>query len=132
MFAATYRTKNWGILLFRLLLGSVFVVHGLQKLDPAKWEFLGGAMGSFGITFAPQFWGFMAMFSELVGGTMIILGFLYIPATVLTAITMLVAIFFDARSIKDGMDYFPAFKVVMSTVMLFFLSLAAMLQGPGR
>lgn len=132
MFAVTYRTKHWGLLLFRLLLGSVFVIHGWQKLDPSKWEMIGSAASNVGMNFAPAFWGFMAMFSELVGGGLIILGFLYIPATILTAFTMLVAMTFDAKGIKDGMAFFPAFKVLLAAFMLFFLSVSALLIGPGK
>lgn len=132
MFSATYRTKHWGMLLFRLILGGVFVMHGYQKLDPAKWEWLGSQLANFGITFAPSFWGFMAMFAELVGGAMIIMGFLYIPALALTAFTMLVAMSTDLKGVKPDSTYFEVFLAIRATLMLFVLSVAAMLMGPGK
>lgn len=132
MFAATYRTKHWGLLLTRLLVGIMFVLHGWQKIDPSKWEQIGSAAGKLGLNFAPQFWGFMAMFSELIGGTLIILGFLYIPAVILTAITMLVAMTSDAGRITPDMPFIPALHTLMPTLMLMVLSLAGLLVGPGK
>ena len=67
-----------GLLLLRVFSGYLIVVnHGFRKITggPERWEKLGNAMEIFGIDFSPTFWGFMAAFSECIGGLMIILGF---------------------------------------------------------
>lgn len=48
-------------------------------------------MESFGITFAPAFWGFMAAFAEFFGGLFIVLGALTSISALLVVFTMLVA-----------------------------------------
>lgn len=132
MFAATYRTKQWGLLLLRVLMGSVFIVHSTMKMDPAKWDMIGSNAANVGLNFAPAFWGFMAMFSELVGGALIILGFLYIPVSILTAITMIVAMTADAKGIKAGANFTMAFLTIKASLTMFVLSLVAILVGPGK
>jgi len=107
-------------------------MHGYQKLDPTKWEWLGSQLGNFGIHFAPSFFGFMAMFAELVGGAMILTGFLYIPALALTAFTMLVAMSTDLKGVTPDSTYFEVFLAIRASLMLLILSLAGLLMGPGK
>lgn len=134
MFAANYPTRKWGTLLFRLAVGGVFMVHGWAKLQggPQQWNWLGSQLAPFGINFAPEFWGFMAMFSELFGGALIILGFLYMPALILTAITMIVAMTTDAGKITAEASFMQNFTAIRPTLSLFLLSIAGLLMGPGR
>ncbi len=75
------------------------IMHGWPKLTGGveTWTKLGGAMSHLGITFLPAFWGFMAAASESVGGALLILGFLFRPATGLLFFTMLVAAFMKYR-----------------------------------
>ena len=61
------------------------------KAGPEMWTMIGGAMGKFGITFAPTFWGFMATMSEFGGGILLILGLFVRPAAFFMAFTMIVA-----------------------------------------
>ena len=84
---------NLGLLVLRVGIGAMFIVHGLPKLTggPEAWRGLGGAIGVFGITFAPVFWGFMAAFAEAVGGAALILGLLVRPFALLLLCTMIVA-----------------------------------------
>ena len=83
-----------GLLILRLGIGAIFIGHGLPKLlaGPEKWSQLGAAVGLFGITWAPPFWGFIAACSECVGGLFLIIGFLVRPFAFLMLITMLVAV----------------------------------------
>lgn len=86
--------RDLGLLIIRLGLGLSFVLlHGGPKLlgGPDLWKAVGSAMGQLGIHFAPTYWGFMAMFAELVGGICLILGFYFRPALGLMIITMAVA-----------------------------------------
>jgi putative oxidoreductase len=90
---AKYTSVDIGLLLLRVGLGAMFIYHGIPKFlgGPESWVSVGGAMKTFGITFAPGFWGFMAAFSELFGGIFLILGLFFRPVCVLLTITMLVA-----------------------------------------
>ena len=85
--------KNFGLLIMRIGVGAMMMVHGLPKLTAGteKWGKVGESMESFGITFAPVFWGFMASVSEAIGGLLIILGLFFRPAALLLLITMIVA-----------------------------------------
>ena len=85
--------KDVGLLILRIGIGIMFIMHGYPKImgGPQVWNGLGQAMGVLGITFAPGFWGFMAAFSELVGGIMLLLGVFVRPFSLLLAITMVVA-----------------------------------------
>lgn len=87
------RFADHGLLVARVGLGLMFVGHGLPKMmaGPEKWEKLGGAMSTFGIDFAPTFWGFMAAAVELFGGLLLAVGFMSRPALALLFVTMVVA-----------------------------------------
>ncbi len=87
------RYRDHGLLVLRIGIGVMFMTHGFPKLmaGPQLWAGLGSAMGNFGVTFAPEFWGFMAAFSEFGGGLALIAGFLVRPTVLMMAFTMLVA-----------------------------------------
>ncbi len=83
-----------GLLIIRILIGaSMAFLHGYGKLTggPEMWAKVGGAMSNFGITFAPAFWGFLAMFAEFFCSLAIMLGIFFRPAAALLIITMIVA-----------------------------------------
>ena len=91
-----------GHLVLRVGLGAMMAaVHGWPKVTggPAKWAKLGGAMDTFGITFAPTFWGGAAAFTELVGGVLLVVGLGTRPAAALLAFTMFVA---ASNHLADG------------------------------
>lgn len=86
--------KDAALLVTRVVVGLYFVfVHGLPKLQggPERWERVGGALSNLGIDFWPQFFGFMAGFTEFVGGILIILGLWFRPATLMISVVLLVA-----------------------------------------
>lgn len=88
------RYRDAGLLVARLGFGlGFFWFHGLPKLTggPERWEAIGGAMGNFGIHFAPELWGFLAAFSEGVGGLLIAAGLFFRPAALAIALVMIVA-----------------------------------------
>jgi putative oxidoreductase len=84
---------DFGLLIMRLGVGAMFALFGWQKLQggPEVWAKLGGAMAVFGITAQPVAWGFMAMFAELAGGLMLILGLFVRPYAALLLFTMITA-----------------------------------------
>ncbi len=90
---ALSKYKDFGLLFLRIGIGGMFIFHGAPKMfgGPEGWERIGASMASVGIEFVPVFWGFMASFSEFIGGICIILGLFFRPACILLAITMTIA-----------------------------------------
>jgi putative oxidoreductase len=127
------RYRETGILLLRLGIGFMLIIHGYDKLfgGPAKWESLGENMGNVGIEFAPVFWGFMAAFSEAVGGLLVMLGLLFRPACLLLFITMIVA---AARHIADAADLTAKEKLMEAShpIELAVVFLSLIFIGPGK
>jgi putative oxidoreductase len=85
---------GWPVLVLRLLLGSMFVLHGWPKLLGA---FAGPGVAAFGksvqtIGFSPGlFWAWVVTIVEFFGGLCLIAGFLTRPAAALITIEMIVA-----------------------------------------
>ena len=121
------RYRDFGLLILRLGIGVMFVYHGAPKImgGPAKWEGLGKAVGFFGLSFAPAFWGFMAAVSEFGGGIAILLGLLMREFCALLVITMIVAASFH---FNRGEGLFGAAHAVELGIV--FLSLIFI--GPGK
>ncbi len=105
----------------------MFLTHGFPKLmaGPQLWAGLGGAMGNLGISVAPEFWGFMAAFSEFGGGLALIAGFLVRPAVLMMAFTMLVAATMHLSK-GDGI------KGASHAIEMGILFVSLFLIGPGR
>lgn len=124
-FLSKYR--DFGLLILRIGIGSMFLWHGFPKLfeGPEKWERLGTAMAGIGIKSIPVFWGFMAGFSEFFGGIGLILGLFFRPACILLTITMAVA----AKTHFDkGEGLMGASHAIEDGIL--FLSL--IIIGPGK
>ncbi len=121
------RFKDHGLLLARVGLGVMFMLHGWPKITggPEKWEKLGGAMSTFGIDFAPVFWGFMAAFAEFGGGLLLAVGFMSRGALALLVITMIVA---TLKHVAGG-DAFGKWSHAAEAAIMFT---ALFLTGPGR
>ncbi|WP_242916797.1 DoxX family protein [Pontibacter liquoris] len=122
-----YRYQKLGILILRLGVGLAFILHGWPKLAGGQehWEQIGKVMQVVGIDFAPAFWGFMAGFSEAVGGLLLVLGLFFRPACVLLLLTMLVAI---TNHIAGG-DDFNGYSHALEAAILF---LSLLFIGPGK
>jgi len=116
-----------GLLVLRVGLGLMMMGHGWPKLTggPEKWAKLGGAMGSLGIDFAPTFWGFMASFSELVGGAMVAVGLLTRVHSGLLVCTMGVA---AAMHLSNGDGVMGSSHAIEDGIAF----LALVLLGAGR
>ena len=85
--------QDAGLLALRIGIGLMFILHGYPKLlgGIEKWEGLGNKMSFVGIDFFSVFWGFMAAFSETIGGLLFALGLFFRPASFLLLCTMVVA-----------------------------------------
>lgn len=121
IFSKLGKYSSFALLIMRAGLGFMMIMHGYPKLlgGPEKWGKLGAAMANLGVTYAPEFWGFMAAFSESVGGALLLLGFLFRPAALLLFFTMLVAsvkhlyagdgLMGSSHSIELGIVFFAMF-----------------------
>lgn len=91
-----------GLVLIRSGLGISMMIHGWPKIsNPEKWGWLGGQMKNIGIDFLPQFWGFMAAFSEFGGGLLFLLGLLTRISSGMMGFTMFIAMIFHIQK-GDG------------------------------
>lgn len=110
--------QDIGLLILRLGLGIMFLYHGTPEIlgGQTAWVKLGTAMKFVGVDFAPAFWGFMAAFSEFIGGILLIVGLFFRPTCLLLLCTMAVAIFMKfgtgtglagaSPAIEDGIVFF--------------------------
>ena len=119
--------KDEGLLLLRLGIGFMFILHGYPKImgGPEKWMGLGKAMSFVGITFWPTFWGFMAAFSEFIGGLLFGVGLLFRPACILLIITMVVAALYH---MGKGDGFIVASHAIESAIVFFSM----LIIGPGK
>jgi putative oxidoreductase len=94
LWTALERYRDLGLLIARIGFGGGFIwYHGWPKVT-AGWEGLGSygtAMGNFGISFAPEWWGLAAALAESLGGLLILLGLFFRPAALALAGVMVVA-----------------------------------------
>lgn len=88
------QTAPYGLLILRLVLGIAFVVHGWSKLTGGPGNMV-GFFGGAGIPI-PALMVWIVTIVELVGGILLIVGFLTQIAGVLLTIDMLAAILFVA------------------------------------
>lgn len=120
------RHYDIGILITRVGLGLGFLVyHGWGKLfgGPEKWKAYGGAMSNLGIDFWPTFFGFMAAFTESIGGLFIALGLFYQPMLALLSFTMGVAALSHISSGRGN----PG-----NALTFMFVTLGMIFTGPGK
>ncbi|MGM0599555.1 MAG: DoxX family protein [Candidatus Rifleibacteriota bacterium] len=113
---------NIGLLILRLGLGIIMMIHGVPKLSGGVelWQKVGGAMGVFGINFAPAFWGFMAAFSETAGGLFLLLGIGVRIFAALLSFTMLVAFLMHAGKGDPFNVYSHALSLAIVFLSLIF------------
>lgn len=115
-----------GLLLLRLGFGLGFLYfHGWPKLTggPEAWAQTGSAVEHLGIGFGHTFFGFMAAFSEAIGGALLAVGFLFRPAAILIVATMSVAWVMHVSTGRGTPAH--AFKNLWVALGLAFI-------GPGR
>ena len=116
-----------GLLILRIGIGVVFIIHGLPKLmgGMETWTQIGSTMSLIGIKFAPAFWGFMAAFSEVVGGLFIILGLLHRLMAIMLVFTMIIALLMHVA----GGDPFGVYSNALKGLIVF---VALLITGPGK
>jgi putative oxidoreductase len=123
---AHYGRIDLGLLLLRVGVGLGFIYfHGWEKISggPERWAAVGGAVRHLGIDFGHTEFGFLAAFSESVGGLLIALGLLFRPAAALLFMTMTMA---TVQHVATGQGT-PAHAFKNAWVFLGLL-----IAGPGR
>lgn len=85
------KTSGWGLTLLRLTVGTVFVIHGGQKLFIFGFGHVGGMLQHMGFPL-PQVFGVILTLVEFFGGVALILGIFTRWAALLIAIDMAVAV----------------------------------------
>lgn len=119
------------ILILRLALGIMFVAHGLQK---AFGLFGGPGIGGFsemlsGLGFQPSIlWAYIAAYAELIGGLLVVIGFLTRGAASILLILIIVA----AVKVHLGRGFFLSRGGFEYTFIIASVCIALMLLGPGK
>lgn len=86
------RFDGWGLWILRITVGTIFLVHGLQKVFVFGLGGVSGFLAQQGFP-APGLMAFMLSAGELVGGAALILGLFTRYAAIGLAVTMLLAVF---------------------------------------
>jgi putative oxidoreductase len=86
-------TARYGLAILRVVLGIVMIVHGWSKLSGGVGNVAGSFGGNLGIP-APGLMAWVVTIVELVGGILLVVGFLSQIAGILIALDMLGAILF--------------------------------------
>ncbi len=117
-----------GLLLVRIAMGCTMMAHGIPKFMGGQSTLIqvGQAMGYVGIHFAPLMWGILAAIIEVMGGFMILLGFLFRPAAFLLMITMAIA---TTMLVKTGADFL---QTTITPLSYFGVFLGLLFAGPGK
>ncbi len=117
-----------GLLILRLGLGAMFLYHGLPKIfgGPTMWSQIGMAMGNYGVTFAPLFWGLMAALAEGLGGLLLLLGLFSRVALVFMVIDMIVAATYHLVTPGQG------FAMASHAIEVGIAFLGLIFIGPGK
>jgi putative oxidoreductase len=124
------KKRDLGLLLLRVGVGSIFIVHGLNKLlaGSERWTSLGGSLSAIGLP-APGpavFWGLTATLTEFLGGILLILGLFFRPTLLALIGTMVVATLWLIIGMQaDFTRYSHPLTVGWVFISMLFL-------GPGR
>jgi putative oxidoreductase len=119
--------QDLALLVLRIFSGFIIMQFGLAKVVGGKYLMarIGSSMKIFGLGSGFIFWGWAATLSELVGGSLLMVGFCTRLASAFLFFTMLVA---TLLSLKLG-TYFAGVALPLEMAGAF---LALMFSGPGR
>ncbi|MBI2038765.1 MAG: DoxX family protein [Candidatus Niyogibacteria bacterium] len=122
LFPSLFVFSGFAPLLLRIILGTIFVVHGYPKLFKNFSE-TAGFFESIGIR-PGKFWVFAVGAVEFFGGIALVLGFATQLAAALLAIDMLVAI----AKVKFRQGFVGGYEFDLT---LLVIALSLVLTGPG-
>lgn len=116
-----------GLLLLRLVLGVIFIAHGLQKILVDSIPGVAAGFGGMGIP-APEVAAVVVAGVEVVGGALLIVGLGTRVFAVLLTVSMAVALVL----VHLAAGFFAADGGYEYVLLLAVASLALALTGPGR
>ena len=115
---------NISLLLLRCTVGLILFVAGAGKVFGWFGGFgLQATLGYFATSGIPAFWAYVSCFTELIGGFLLIIGFLTRPAAFALFINMLVAVL-----VTGTKNFFAGGAAYPFTLMI--CSLVILLTGP--
>jgi putative oxidoreductase len=117
--------QSWAITVLRVVVGAVFLAHGIQKFFMFGLHGVAGMFGSIGVPL-PAVTSAIVAVVELVGGAALILGFLTRWAAALNGFDMLVAVLLV--HLKNG--FFNPMGVEFPLTLL-AACIALVMLGPG-
>ena len=123
-----------GLLIVRIAIGGAMMAYGVPKFMHGG-EYLskvGESMGYLGLHFAPLFWGFLAALTEVMGGFMILAGFLFRPAAFFLVFTMVVATVAQAHQVVHGAEGKDFVTLAMHPLSYAGIFLGLLFAGPGK
>lgn len=124
---ASIAVSGWGLTVLRVVVGIVFLAHGIDKFFITGLGNIGGFFGQIGIPLA-GFSAFLVAAIELVGGAALIAGFYTRIAALLLGIIVLVAMFLV--HISNG--FFSSNGGIELTLTLTAACAALVLSGAGE
>lgn len=119
--------RDGALLLLRVVLGVVFVAHGWQKFFITGMTEVTGQFSQSGVP-QPQLSAYLAGVSELVGGSMLVVGLLTTAVAGALALLMAAALYFVHLDhgifvAQNGVEFVAVLIVALLMVVVF---------GPGR
>ena len=122
-------TDSWGLLGLRLATGAIFIAHGLPKFGIGGGGGLEGTaawLGGMGLPL-PMLMAILVASSEVIGGAMLIIGFMTRFAAATQVIAMLVAMFMVHWS-----NGFTATGGYQWALLMAAAAFALMIDGAGK
>jgi putative oxidoreductase len=119
-----------GLLFIRIALGGSMMAYGIPKFMGGMDALaqVGQAMQYVGIHGAFHVWGLLAALIEVVGGLMILLGFLFRPAAFALILVMLIATLFQGHT-HQAKDFVANALHPLSYMGVF---MGLLFSGPGK
>jgi putative oxidoreductase len=128
-----FRHPDLGLFIIRAALGIILMIAGYNKImgGTEQLHWVGSNVKYLGFnvepnTFTTLFYGILAAGSELLGGLLLIAGWLFRTATVPLMGTMLVATLFKFQTTSGDLTQYGY------PMIFFFVLLGLLLIGPGK
>jgi putative oxidoreductase len=118
--------QSWAFTIFRVVVGSVFLAHGIQKFFMYGLHGVAGAFASMGVP-VPAVTSVLVAVVELFGGAALILGFLTRWAAALNGFDMVVALLLV--HLKNG--FFAQKNGIEFPLTLLVACVVLAIHGPG-